>query len=71
MKTVNTTKEKVGWSYHIVFFDKNSNIIAVYSLSGETGNTNEFGNITSSSRIQMNPNDMNKITKYQIVSYTL
>lgn len=41
MKVVNTTKEKVSWSFHIVFFDKNSNIIATYALSHETKSTNK------------------------------
>jgi len=70
MKIVNLTKEKVKWSFHMVFFDKNESIVAAYGLSHETKSTNEYGSHVSASRISMQPKDMNKINKYKMVVYT-
>ena len=70
MKVVNTTNEIVDWSFHIVFFDKNSNIIAAYALSNATKSTNKFGQYTNGARINIPPKDKNKITNYKIVVYT-
>ena len=70
MTVVNTTKEIVDWSFHIVFFDKNSNIIAAYALSNATKSTNKFGQHINGARINIPPKDKNKITNYKIVVYT-
>ena len=70
MKVVNTTNEIVDWSFHIVFFDKNNNIIAAYALSDETKSTNKFGQNTNGTRINIPPKVKNKITNYKIVVYT-
>ncbi len=70
MNTVNLTKEKIKWSFHMVFFDENDNIVAAYGLSHETKSTNKYGSHVSASRITMQPKDMNKIHKYKIVVYT-
>ncbi|MDH5601711.1 MAG: hypothetical protein OEY78_10455, partial [Gammaproteobacteria bacterium] len=70
MKVVNTTNEIVDWSFHIVFFDKNSNIIAAYAFSHATKSTNKFGQYTNGARIKIPPKDKNKITNYKIVVYT-
>ena len=70
MKVVNTTKEKVNWSFHIVFFDKNSNIIAAYALSNGTKSTNKFGKLTNGARINIPHKNKSKITNYKIVVYT-
>ena len=70
MKIVNLTKEKIKWSFHMVFFDRNDNVVAAYGLSHETKSTNEYGSHVSASRITMQPKDMNKIHKYKIVVYT-
>ena len=70
MKVINTTKEIVDWSFHIVFFDKNRNIIAAYALSDETKSTNKFGQTTNGTRINIPPKVKNKITNYKIVVYT-
>ena len=70
MKVVNTTKEKVNWSFHIVFFDKNNNIIAVYALSNGAKSTNKYGQYTNGTRINIPHKDKSKITKYKIVVYT-
>ena len=70
MKVVNTTQENVSWSFHIVFFDKNSNIIAAYALSDETKSTNKYGQTTNGARINIPHKDKSKITNYTIVVYT-
>ena len=70
MKVGNITNKKVNWSFHIVFFDENSNIVATYALSGETNKTSKYGQHTNSSRITMLPKDMNKIRKYKMLVYT-
>lgn len=70
MKVVNTTNETVDWSFHIVFFDKNSNIIAAYALSNETKSTNKFGKLTNGARINIPHKNKSKITNYKIVVYT-
>lgn len=70
MKVVNSTKEKVNWSFHIVFFDKNSNIIAAYALSNGTKSTNKYGQHTNGTRINIPHKDKSKITNYKIVVYT-
>ena len=70
MKIVNLTKEKVKWSFHMVFFDKNNSIVAAYGLSHETNSTNKYGSHVSASRISMQTKDMNKIRKYKTVVYT-
>ena len=70
MKVVNTTKEKVNWSFHIVFFDKNNNIIAVYALSNGAKSTNKYGQYTNGTRINIPHKDKSKITNYKIVVYT-
>jgi hypothetical protein len=70
LKVVNTTQENVNWSFHIVFFDKDSNIIAAYALSDEAKNTNKYGKNTNGARINLPSKDKNKITNYKIVVYT-
>jgi len=70
MKVVNTTKEKVNWSFHIVFFDKSSNIIATYALSDGTKTTNKFGKLTNGTRINIPQKNKSKITNYKIIVYT-
>ena len=70
MKVVNTTQENVNWSFHIVFFDKDNNIIAAYALSDESKNTNKYGKNTNGTRINIPPKDKKKITHYKIVVYT-
>jgi hypothetical protein len=70
MKVVNTTQENVSWSFHIVFFDKNSNIIAAYALSDEAKSTNKYGQHTNGARIKIPHKDKNNITNYKIVVYT-
>ena len=70
MKVVNSTKEKVNWSFHIVFFDKNSNIIAAYALSNGAKSTNKYGQHTNGTRINIPHKDKSKITNYKIVVYT-
>lgn len=70
MKVVNTTKEKVNWSFHIVFLDKNSNIIAAYALSNGTKSTNKYGQHTNGTKINIPHKDKSKITNYKIVVYT-
>jgi len=71
MKTISTTKEKINWSFHIVFFDINSNIVAAYVLSGEVNRDSKYGLHTSGSRVRMSTKSMNTISKYKIVVYTL
>lgn len=70
LKVVNTTKEEVSWSFHVVFLDKDSNVIAAYALSGETRNTNKYGQLTNGVRINIPYKDKSKITNYKIVVYT-
>lgn len=70
MKVVNTTQENLNWSFHIVFFDNKSNIIAAYALSNDVKSTNKYGQQTNGSRISIPPNAKNKITNYKIVVYT-
>ena len=70
MKVVNSTKEKVNWSFHIVFFDKNSKIIAAYALSNGAKSTNKYGQHTNGTRINIPHKDKSKITNYKIVVYT-
>lgn len=70
IKVVNTTKEKVNWSFHIVFLDENSNIIAAYALSHETKSTNKYGQHVNGAKINIPTKDKSKITNYKIVIYT-
>ena len=70
LRVVNTTQQNVNWSFHIVFFDKDSNIIAAYALSNEAKNTNKYGQITNGARINIPSKDKDKITNYKIIVYT-
>lgn len=70
MKVVNNTQENVNWSFHIVFFDNKSNIIAAYALSNEAKSTNKYGQHTNGNRINIPHKNKSKITNYKIVVYT-
>ena len=70
IKVVNTTQENVSWSVHIVFFNKNSDIIAAYALSDEAKSTNKYGQHTNGARINIPSKVKNRITNYKIVVYT-